>query len=89
MEYNINIINQIFAFEFQENKFINPNLNFQNILDFLQNKENNKNAMKEILIKLKDTFIEYKEIAQIIIFSPSFQIKKGLIEVLIDIFTNC
>ena len=77
MEYNnININNQIFAFEFQENKFINPNLNFQNILDFLQNKENNKNEMKQILIKLKDTFIEYKEIAQIIFFHLHIKLEK-------------
>ena len=89
MEYNINILNQIFEFELQENKFKNPSFNFQNILSFLQNMKSNKNEIKKILTKLKHIFIEYKEIAQVIVCSPFFQLKnKGLIEVLIDIFIN-
>ena len=84
-------IEEIIEFKPEENKLSFKLNNQEKIKSFLLSLKNNdldEEEKKEILIDLKNIFIKYKEIAQVIISSPSFILEEniGLIELLINIF---
>ena len=84
-------IEEIIEFKPEENKLsfkLNNQEKIKSFLLLLKNKDLDEEEKKEILINLKNIFIKYKEIAQVIISSPSFILEEniGLIELLINIF---
>ena len=82
------LIEEIFEYKPEEKKLnfkVNNSEKIKNFLLFLKNKDNNEEEKKEILNTLINVFKQLKEISQVIINSPIFQIEEkiGLIEILI------
>ena len=53
-----------------------------------ENLSENENEVKQNISKLQETFKDNINFAQVFVSSPKFNTKKGLIEVLIDLFLN-
>ena len=60
----------------------------QLLFKFLENKESNENEVKEHILKLLNIFNKNIDYAQVFVYSPKFSSKKGLIEVLINLFLD-
>jgi len=84
IEEIININQEEKKIEFKENIVSK----IQNLLLTLRNSEINDEIKKQLLDKLKDIFINFREIAIIFVISPSCRINENinLIKILIDFY---
>ena len=75
---------------FSEDKmdFENIEEKIQLLFKFLENKESNENEVKEHILKLLNIFNKNIDFAQVFVSSPKFNSKKGLIEILINLFLD-
>ena len=74
-----------------QEKFTEDEMNSEEIksLSSILDKENfNENDFKQNISKLQETFKDNINFAQVFVSSPKFNTKKGLIEVLINLFLN-